>query len=164
MPMSSQPASGVVPARRRKPTHLETLRIYDAFRMYRKYMYVAIDKMPRWIKLSEGMECIHSIKKCIRCLSVVARTYDRKIKLRYIDAFLTEWDALGDSTLFFFEVNGISKHQRDVMLNKREAIEEQVSAFRNWLASSQPELDGNSKDQSLPPDVGQVSPRGESSF
>ena len=140
-------------SRRRKPTQLETLKVYESFRRYRKYMYVAMDKLPRWIKNSEGVECIKSIKACIRCLSVIARSYDRNVKLHYIDLFLTEWDSISDSTMFFFEVSGISRHQRDVMFNKREEIEEQVSAFRAWLASSQSGLGGNPADQATAPPV-----------
>ena len=140
---------------RRKPSHLETLKIYLAFKDFRKYMYVAIDKMPRWIKVSEGMECIRSIKQCIRFLSVVARSYDKRTKLAYIDRFLTEWDVIYDSISFFYEVKGITSHQRDVMATLRQSLEEQVSVFRWWLDTNQDTQDQNPKDQG---------PRSESSF
>ena len=55
----------------RKLTPLETLPVYYEFKKFRKYMYLAIDKMPKWIKHSEGANCITSIKSCVRCLSVV---------------------------------------------------------------------------------------------
>lgn len=72
----------------RKLSQLDTLDLYADFRHFRKYMYVAIDKMPRWLKCSEGMECIHSIKRCIRCLSPIARSYDKAVKIKYIGLFL----------------------------------------------------------------------------
>lgn len=44
----------------RKLTPLETLKAYHDFKQFRKYMYVAIDKMPKWLKHSEGANCIVS--------------------------------------------------------------------------------------------------------
>ena len=46
----------------RKLTPLLTLPVYYEFRKFRKYMYLAINKMPKWIKHSEGDNCIRSIK------------------------------------------------------------------------------------------------------
>ena len=150
-------------AGRRKPTHLETLKVYESFKRFRKYAFVAIDKMPRWIKNSEGVELRRGIKTCLRCLSKIARTYDKSVKLQMADAFLEEWDVISDSILFCFEAKGISTHQRDVLLGKREAIEEQVSAFRAWLASSQPGLDENPTDHDGPAQFGPAGPGRESS-
>ena len=149
-------------AGRRKPTQLETLKVYESFRRFRKYAFVAIDNMPRWIKNSEGVELRRGIKVCLRCLSTIARTYDRAVKLAKTDEFLEEWDVISDSILFCFEANGISEHQRDVLLGKREAIEEQVSAFRAWLASSQPGHDENPKGQDGAAQFGSAGPRRES--
>ncbi len=118
--------------RGRKPSQLELFGIYQVFKHYRRYLYVAISRMPRWIQVSEGANCISSTKSCIRCLSVAARTYDRELKLRQLDMFLTEWDAAFDSISFFFEVKGISKKQRTILLNYRENIEGQVKALRKW--------------------------------
>ena len=128
-------------------SQLDTLDLYADFRHFRKYMYVAIDKMPRWLKCSEGMECIHSIKRCIRCLSPIARSYDKAVKIKYIGLFLQEWDVIFDSISFFYEVKGISKHQRDVMLTLRNNLEEQISAFQKWLSAVQPPSVQNPKDQ-----------------
>lgn len=119
----------------RKLSQLETLRLYADFKAFRLYMYRAIDKMPRWIKCSEGIECIHSIKRCIRFLSPIARSYDNSIKRKYLWLFLQEWDVIFDSISFFFEVKGISKHQRDVMLRLRNNLEEQLSAYQKWLSN-----------------------------
>lgn len=149
-------------AGRRKPTQLETLKVYESFRRFRKYAFVAIDNMPRWIKNSEGVELRRGIKVCLRCLSTIARTYDRAVKLAKIDEFLEEWDVISDSILFCFEAKGISEHQRDVLLGKREAIEEQVSAFRSWLASSQPVHDENPNGQDGAAQFGSAGPRRES--
>ena len=121
----------------RKLPQLETLRLYEEFKPFRKYMYVGINKMPAWIKNSEGRECIHSIKRCIRHLSVISRSYNREVKIRRLDAFMEEWDMIFDSISFFFEVRSISKHQRNVMLRMRSEIEDQVSAFRAWLENNQ---------------------------
>lgn len=94
-------------SKKAKLSPLETLQVYKDFKDFRKYVYRAIDKMPKWIKHSEGANCMQSIKVCVRCLSVIGRTYDREVKLHYIDAFLTEWDVVSDSIEFFFEVHGI---------------------------------------------------------
>ncbi|MBE6244272.1 MAG: hypothetical protein E7108_01955 [Bacteroidales bacterium] len=120
----------------RKPSQLETLKIYTDFRAFRRYMYRAIDKLPRWLKCSEGMECIHSIKRCIRCLSPVARSYDNAVKRKYMALFLQEWDVIFDSISFFYEVKGISNHQRNVMLRLRNDLEEQISAYQKWLSNN----------------------------
>ena len=125
----------------RKLPQLETLRLYEDFKPFRKYMYVGINKMPGWIKNSEGRECVHSIKRCIRHLSVISRSYSREMKIRRLDAFMEEWDMIYDCISFFFEVRGISKHQRNVMLRMRSDIEDQVSAFRAWLENNQPRQD-----------------------
>jgi len=123
------------------------LPIYHEFRKFRKYMYMAIEKMPRWLKNSEGANCVMSIKTCVRCLSVVARTYDREVKLQYIDAFLTEWDVVSDSISFFHEAHGISNHQRAVMYKMREGIEGQVAALRKWWMETDPShFEQNQKD------------------
>ena len=90
---------------KRRLTPIETIDAYKAFCDFRKYMYQAIEKFPKWIKHSEGAACIASIKDCVRFLSVIARTYDEKVKLNYIDAFLAEWDVVSDSVLFFFDKN-----------------------------------------------------------
>jgi len=130
-----------------KLSPLEVLKVYKDFKDFRKYVYLAIEKMPRWLKNSEGANCIVSIKGCVRCLSVIARTYDKQTKLNYIDAFLTEWDTVSDSISFFFEVNGISNHQRAVMYKMREGIEGQVVGLRKFLVDNMSAENGqNQKD------------------
>lgn len=129
----------------RKLSQLETLKLYEDFKDFRKYMYRAIDKMPRWIKCTEGMECIKSIKLCVRYLARIARTYDKRVKAQYIERFLDEWDVIYDSICFFFEVKGITNHQRDVMARMRIGLWDQVLAFQGWLAS-QPSANGNPDD------------------
>ena len=116
---------------------LDTLLFYEDFKHFRKYMYQAIDKMPRWIKASEGMLCIKSIKQCLRYLSKIARAFGTNDKIVYIDKFLTEWDVVFDSISFFFEVDGISKHQRNVMLNLRSDLEDKISCYRVELVCKQ---------------------------
>ena len=120
----------------RKLSQLELMNFYTDFKDFRKYMYRGIDKMPRWIKDSEGQECIHAIKQSLRYLSVVARTYDKPTKVRNIDLFLTEWDVVADSISFFAEVKGIDSHQRQVMCDLKYRVEEQVSALRTWLMNN----------------------------
>ena len=71
----------------RKLTPLETLKAYHDFKQFRKYMYVAIDKMPKWLKHSEGANCIVSIKTCVRCLSVISRTYVSGMSFRTVSRF-----------------------------------------------------------------------------
>ena len=117
----------------RKLTPLLTLPVYYEFRKFRKYMYLAINKMPKWIKHSEGDNCIRSIKLCVRCLSVISRTYNHEVKIRHIDSFFVEWDAISDSIEFFAEVDGISNHQRAVMFKLKEGIEGQLVALRGFV-------------------------------
>lgn len=117
----------------RKLTPLLTLPVYYEFRKFRKYMYLAINKMPKWIKHSEGYNCIRSIKLCVRCLSVISRTYNHEVKVRHIDSFFVEWDAISDSIEFFAEVDGISNHQRAVMFKLKEGIEGQLVALRGFV-------------------------------
>ena len=116
----------------RKLTPLLTLPVYYEFRKFRKYMYLAINKMPKWIKHSEGDNCIRSIKLCVRYLSVISRTYNHEVKIRHIDSFFVEWDAISDSIEFFAEVDGISNHQRAVMFKLKEGIEGQLVALRGY--------------------------------
>lgn len=116
---------------------LDTLLFYEDFKHFRRYMYQAIDKMPRWIKVSEGMLCIKSIKQCLRYLSQISRAFGTNSKIMYIDKFLTEWDVIFDSISFFFEVNGISTHQRNVMLNLRSDLEDKISCYRVELVCKQ---------------------------
>ena len=117
----------------RKLTPVETLPVYHEFRKFRKYMYLAINKMPKWIKHSEGDNCIRSIKLCVRYLSVISRTYNHEVKIRHIDSFFVEWDAISDSIEFFAEVDGISNHQRAVMFKLKEGIEGQLVALRGFV-------------------------------
>lgn len=117
----------------RKLTPVETLPVYHEFRKFRKYMFVAVEKMPKWMKHSAGADCNAAINICVRCLSVVSRTYDRNLKFEAIDRFLSEWDAISDLITLFSDVNVISSHQCEVMYRMRENIEEQVSSLRTWL-------------------------------
>lgn len=125
----------------RKLPQLETLRLYVDFRAFRRYMYIGINRLPHWLKNSEGRECVHAIKRCIRHLSVISRSYKRDVKITRLDLFLEDWDMIYDSISFFYEVREISKHQRNVMLNWRADIEDQVSAFRAWLSNVRPGQD-----------------------
>lgn len=125
---------------KRRLTPIETLDAYKAFCDFRKYMYQAIEKFPKWIKHSEGAACIASIKDCVRFLSVIARTYDEKVKLNYIDAFLAEWDVVSDSVLFFFDVKCVSSHTCAVMLKMKDEVEAQLTALRrHWLENAKGE-------------------------
>lgn len=122
----------------RKLTPLETLPVYYEFKKFRKYIFIAIEKMPKWLKHSAGRDCEASVNICVRCLSVVSRTYDKIVKIAAIDSFLTEWDAISDLITLFAEVQGLSNHQREVLYIMREKIEGQVSSLRTWLLTSAP--------------------------
>lgn len=121
--------------RGRKPSQLELSKIYQKFKRYRKYLYVAISKTPNWVRESAGERCIIATENCVQALSVALRTYDFNVKIIQIDRFLTAWDVSFDNISFFSEVKAISKKQRGVLLDYREAIEGQVQALRTWCCN-----------------------------
>lgn len=116
----------------RKLTPMRTLPVYHEFKKFRKYMFVAIEKMPKWLKHSAGRDCEACISLCVRCLSVFSRTYDKGEKVRALESFLTEWDAMSDLISLFAEVQGLSNHQREVIYVMRDKIEGQVTALLSW--------------------------------
>lgn len=110
---------------------LDILDVYRKFKDFRKYVYRAIDRMPRWVKNSEGRECIKDIRKCIRHLSLIARSKNTEVKLFNITEFILLWDSIADSISFFYEVSAISKHQRNVMVFKKYEIEQEMLELNN---------------------------------
>ena len=116
----------------RKPTPLEPTKVYRTFLSYQKYLIIAIRRTPGDIQKTVCSKCLDATMNCVRSLSVAIRTYDKKVKLSSLNAFLREWDVSFDCIMIFMGVKVISKKQRNVLVDYREKIEGQIQALRRW--------------------------------
>lgn len=123
---------------------LAQLPVYLAFKKLSFWLFAVINRMPRWIKNSEGVQCITAVHNCVKCLSLVARTYDMKEKVRYIDSFFLQFDSVEFSIDFFIENHALSAHQSAVCISMMRGIEEQLKRLRGWsyTQSRQNQKDG----------------------
>lgn len=122
---------------------MASLKVYKAFRDFRTYAYLCIDKMPRWVKNSEGKECIRDIKECVMCLSVLCRSRDDAEKIRAVNTALMHLDCVCDSLDFFTEpqVNALSSRQLAHLFRLMDDVEGQLLRLRSHFAA-----DGSQKD------------------
>lgn len=134
-----------------EPSQLETLKLYKDFKDFQIYLLRAIysKNMPKWLRHSIGERCADAVCFCVECLAVVARTYDKGEKLAHIKLFFKGWDTIYNHICLFHEMKGITRHQRDVILEKRVSIEEQLAAFERSLERSQVSPDQNPKEKVL---------------
>lgn len=117
---------------------LDALKVYKAFKDFRTYAYLVIDKMPHWLKNSEGVICMREIKECVISISVLARSRDAAEKVEAINMFLAHIDCVYDSIDFFAEpqVKGLSSKQVAHLYFLMDEIEGQLSRLRKYLSVS----------------------------
>lgn len=122
----------------RKPTQLESLQVHKAFVDMQMYLLRAVysGTMPRWLKNSVGLSLSNTINFCVECLSVVACSYDTQEKIEHLRLFVRGWNTAFHHIYILGELGGLTKKQRNVILTKRLAVEEQLSAFHRWLEQS----------------------------
>ena len=114
---------------------LDALKVYKAFCDFRTYVYLCVNKMPKWVKHSEGLICCKSVKNCVMCLSVISRSHSAEEKAEAITSFFAEFDCIYDSLNFFADpqVAALSNHQLAHLARLMNDIESQLQRLRRYL-------------------------------
>ncbi len=114
---------------------LDGLKVYKTFCDFRTYVYLCVNRMPKWVKHSEGIACCKSVKNCVMCLSVISRSHSAEEKAEAITAFFAEFDCVYDSLGFFAEpqVAALSNRQLAHLAALMNDIEGQLQRLKRYL-------------------------------
>lgn len=128
--------NGKVGGQRKLPP-MVTMRVYEKFKDLQKYMDIGIRKMPQWYKYGYGEDLRRCGIVCMKSLSRMSRSYERKVKIAQINLFLENWDVVFHILTLLNEEKVLSNRQMSVMIRLRGEVEDQLTGFRSWLANNQ---------------------------